>query len=71
MKYTKIEAGRYESENGYRIAKHVSINIFTGKPMSSRETIWNIYNKNHEKIDWAFTLKEAKSIVEKMSKETT
>ena len=66
MKYTKIEAGVYESENGYRIVKNNGMNIFTGKPMS--DAVWHIY-KNHKKVDFALTLKEAKAVVEAMSKE--
>lgn len=64
MKYTKVKAGIYESENGYRIVKDNGMNIFTGKPMS--DAIWRIYNQNHEKVDFALTLKEAKALVEKM-----
>ena len=66
MKFTKIKTGIYKSENGYTIKKNASMNIFTGKPMSSENTRWYIYNSNNEKIDWAFTLKEAKEIVEEM-----
>lgn len=65
MKFTKIEAGKYESENGYIIKKHMPMNGFTGKPMSSRETRWHIF-KDGNKIDWALTLKEAKEIVENL-----
>jgi len=66
MKFTKIDAGIYKSENGYTIKKKVAMNIFTGRPMSSRETRWHIFNENNEKVDWTFTLKEAKELVERM-----
>lgn len=66
MKFTKIDSGIYKSENGYKIKKHNPMNMFTGRPMSSESTRWYIYNENNEKIDWTFTLKEAKEIVEKM-----
>jgi hypothetical protein len=66
MKFTKIDNGIYKSENGYTIKKHVPMNQFTGRPMNTSETRWYIYNSNNEKINWAFTLKEAKEIVEEM-----
>lgn len=66
MMFTKVESGIYKSENGYTIKKYTPMNMFTGKSMSSRETRWYIYNSDNEKVDYAFTLKEAKSIVEKM-----
>lgn len=66
MTFTKIESGIYKSENGYTIKKHIPTNMFKGRAMNARETRWYIYNENNEKIDWTFTLKEAKEIVEKM-----
>lgn len=66
MKFTKTETGAYKSENGYTIKKNSPMNKFTGKSMNASETRWHIYNQNNEKVDWTFTLKEAKSIVEKM-----
>ena len=64
--FKKIGNGIFKSEDGYTIKKHAPMNIFTGKQMSARETRWYIFNSNGEKIDWAFTLKEAKMIVERM-----
>ena len=66
MKFTKIDAGIYESENGYTIKKYIPMGMFTGRPMNASETRWHIYNSNGEKVDWGFTLKEAKEIVGKM-----
>lgn len=66
MKFNKIESGIYKSENGYTIKKKEAINMFTGRPMSSRETRWHIFNSNNEEVDWTFTLKEAKSMVENL-----
>ena len=66
MTFTKIKSGIYKSENGYTIKKEVAMNMFTGRPMSSRETRWHIFNSNNEKVDWAFTLKQAKALVENM-----
>ena len=66
MVFTKVESGIYKSENGYTIKKHTPMIIFKGNPMSSRETRWYIYNSDNEKVDYAFTLKEAKTIIEKM-----
>lgn len=65
MTFTKIDSGVYKSENGYTIKKYVPMGMLTGRPMNG-ETRWHIYNSNNEKIDYAFTLKEAKAIVEKM-----
>lgn len=45
----------------FRIVRTQSKNIWTGRVMS--EQVWNIF-KNGEKIDYAFTLKQAKAIVE-------
>lgn len=65
MKYTRIEAGRYIADNGMKIVRHIPKNMFTGRQMNYGEARWHIYNANGEKItDWAFTLKEAKQIVE-------
>ena len=66
MKYIKVETGIYKSDNGYTIQKFIPYNTFTGRPMSSRETIWHIYNSANEKIDFALTLKEAKAIIERL-----
>ena len=66
MKFTKAGNGCYKSENGYTIKKYTPMNKFTGKAMNASETRWHIYNVNDEKVDWALTLKEAKSIVEEM-----
>lgn len=63
MKFTKIKAGTYKSENGYTIKQHTGYNMFTGKPMS--EGVWQIFNRDGEKIDVAATLKQAKTYVEK------
>lgn len=46
----------------YRIVRSQSKNIWTGRVMS--EQVWHIF-KNCEKVDYAFTLKEAKAIVER------
>ena len=66
MEFKKIESGIYKSENGYTIVKKVPMNMFTGRPMGSSETRWYIYDDNHNKVDFAFTLKEAKEIVAKL-----
>lgn len=66
MKFNKIDSGVYKSENGYTIKKKVVMNMFTGRPMSSRETRWLIFNSNNEEVDWALTLKEAKVMVENL-----
>lgn len=63
MKVTKIEAGWYKTDNGYHISKYTPRNIWTGRAMSSREVRWYIYDKDHNKIGWTFTLKEAKEYV--------
>lgn len=66
MTFTKVDSGVYKSENGYTIKKKIAMNMFTGRPMSSRETKWLIFNSNNEEIDWTFTLKEAKAMVENL-----
>lgn len=66
MTFTKVENGIYKSENGYIIKKKEAINMFTGRPMNSRETRWHIFNSNNEEVDWTFTLKEAKAMVENL-----
>lgn len=69
MKVTKIEAGKYKTDNGYYISKYTPTNIFTGRSMSSRETRWRIYDEDHVKIGWALTLKEAKQFILDREKE--
>lgn len=66
MTFTKIENGVYKSENGYTIKKYVPMGMFSGRQMNASETRWHIYNSNNEKVDWTFTLKEAKTMVETM-----
>ena len=46
----------------YRIFRSQSRNIWTGRVMS--EQVWYIF-KNGEKVDYAFTLKEAKQMAER------
>lgn len=66
MKFKRIEAGKYESEHGYTISRHYDKNIFTGRPMTSLP-IWYIYDADHNKIDYAYSLKNAKQVVEDLS----
>lgn len=54
----------YESGE-FRIVRTQSRNMFTGRVMS--EQVWHIF-KNGEKIDYAFTLKEAKAIAERSAR---
>lgn len=63
MKFTKIKAGVYKSENGYTIKQASGYNMFTGKLMSGGA--WYIYDLNGERVDCAITLKQAKTYVEK------
>ena len=67
MKYEKIADGIYKAENGMTIKRHNTTNIFTGRVMSG-ETRWYIYDISGAKIDWTFTLKEAKEVVEEVQK---
>lgn len=62
MKFTKINAGKYISENGYTIKSNASKNIFTSKMMKA--DFWYIYDTEGNRIDGARTFKEAKQIVE-------
>ena len=69
MKWNKEYFGNISNQRiayvygNYRIVRSQSKNIWTGRVMS--EQVWNIF-KDGEKIDYAFTLKEAKQIVEAM-----
>lgn len=62
MKWTKIVAGKYESNMNWKIKKTHDHNIFTGREMS--EQGWEIFDENNNKLDYAFTLKEAKRCAE-------
>ena len=45
MKFTKVKEGLYRAENGMRIVKKEAINIWTGRPMGSRETRWHLFDE--------------------------
>lgn len=64
MKFTKVKEGLYRAENGMRIVKKEAVNIWTGRPMGSRETRWHIFDETGKKVEVTITLKEAKRFVE-------
>ena len=64
MKFTKIHAGLYKSENGMTIKSNASKGMFTGRMMKA--DFWYILDSEGTRIDGACTFKEAKQIVEKM-----
>ena len=63
MKITKIEAGKYKTENGYIIKSNACMGQFTGRMMKAN--FWYIYDTKGNRIDGGGTLKEAKQIIER------
>lgn len=64
MKFKNTGYREYTAENGCKIKKIVSINIFTSREMPSC-TRWHIYNPAGEDIGWELTLREAKAFIER------
>lgn len=64
MRFSKVIAGTYTSENGFTIKSNACKGMFTGRMMKA--DFWYIYDSENNRIDGACTLREAKQIVENL-----
>lgn len=66
MKWSRVQynsRGHVKYVSGdFTIKRTHDLNMFTGREMSAENQRWEIF-KNDEKIEWAFTLREAKAYV--------
>lgn len=64
MQFKMIEAGLYRAENGYMIKANRGENMFTKRMMATEG--WYTYNEKGERINYSFTLREAKAEAEEI-----